>query len=52
MKLKKLWDLGLTVFVVIFVYFLLKHYFPVIIYEIGNIIGKFIQDLENFIQSI
>jgi hypothetical protein len=52
MKLKKLWDWGLTVFVVIFIYFLLKHYFPVIILEIGNIIGKFMQDVKNSIQSI
>jgi hypothetical protein len=52
MKLKKLWDWGLTVFVVFFVYFLLKYYFPTIISEIGNIMGKFIQDIKDFIVSI
>jgi hypothetical protein len=52
MKLKKLWDLGITVFMVIFIYFILKEYFPVIIYGIESVFSKALQDLSGFLQSL
>lgn len=52
MKLKKLWDLGITVFMVIFIYFILKEYFPVIIYDIESVFSKALQDLSRFSQSL
>jgi len=52
MKLKKIWDFGLTVFVVIFIYLLLKYYFPAIMEEIRIIFDKFAQSIKNFIQTL
>lgn len=53
MKLKKVWDLGITVFVVIFIYFLLKEYFPVITYDVKagfiNALQVLKQGLSNFL---
>lgn len=52
MKMKKLWDLGLTVAVIVFVYLLVSRYFPDIIYIIKSVIYTLFQDISNFFQSI